>query len=154
MCGVLRCPKNGNQPMELWLGTTPPRKTGDEKMKKNAKEARVKLAAETGVWSDQVGRFPVGSCAETIPLSILLRSGTRESDMYSLSIRNKDGEYIQACQTCTATLENAASITGFTILDVGLPENRWVYGEGERAAQNRARDLGGGPADAKENREL
>ncbi|KAK6512932.1 hypothetical protein TWF506_009094 [Arthrobotrys conoides] len=148
MCGVLRCPVESGLPTELWLGTSPPRNTGDGTMKQKAKEARDKLVEGTGVWAEQVGRFPAGSCAETFPLSVLLRSKTGASDMYSLAIRNKDGEDIKACDTCTATLANTAQLPGLTILDMALPEYRWMYGEGEgegeEAYSNGVVDGGGG----------
>ncbi|KAK6507617.1 hypothetical protein TWF481_006043 [Arthrobotrys musiformis] len=150
LCGIIRCPTGEGLPMELWLGTTPPKGTGGAAAKTKAKEARVKLAEKTGVWSEKADRFPVGSCAETFPLSVLLGADTGPSRVYSLSIRNKDGEYIRACGTCTATLANVAHMPGFTALDMSLPAVRWMYGEGveegveEGVDHEEVEDVGGG----------
>ncbi|KAF3091308.1 hypothetical protein TWF102_008856 [Orbilia oligospora] len=84
--------------------------------------------------AEQLGRFPVGSCAETFPLSALLRSKKRASDICSLATRNKDSGGVKACDTCPATLANIAQLPGLKILDMALPEFWWMYEEGMELA--------------------
>ncbi|KAK6343472.1 hypothetical protein TWF730_011061 [Orbilia blumenaviensis] len=130
ICGIICCPGTGDRTPEIWMGTTPPRGTGasGKEILRKASKVRIALAKGTGIWATKVAEFPVGSCAETFPLSVLLTS-PGISAMYSLSVRNKDVQYIEACLTCRETLARAKKIRNVTILDMALPAFASMYGE-------------------------
>ncbi|KAK6525807.1 hypothetical protein TWF281_010850 [Arthrobotrys megalospora] len=107
-------------------------------MKDKVSEARKKLAEGTKIWFTGDSRFPIGSCAETFPLAVLLTS-TGGGTVFSSSIKSNNGDGIHACKRCTATLRNAKTILGLTILDIALPGWEWIK---EKEEENHVSEQG------------